>query len=180
MNSPLEYAAQRTSMPVQMSGLAIHTRRGDAKTESPTEKPVILPATDQQAPGLHAWADARFAVEIMAEHAFFFALLMPPELAAAERAEAERFHKTFKALFERIDASAPPESSGVRAFAAGVLEEIKPFIEYKARLGEAQAAGALRSLVWPCSSITPGMRPNAGRAGWNNWREANRNLTGKK
>ena len=29
-----------------------------------------------------------------------------------------------------------------------MTEEIKPFIEYKARLGEAQASGKLRSLVW--------------------------------
>jgi len=33
----------------------------------------------------HAWADARFAADILAEHAFFFALLMPEELAAKER-----------------------------------------------------------------------------------------------
>lgn len=145
MNIQLDHVAQRTPMP----GFAIHTRSGGAQTESPTEKLVILPAMDQQAPGLHAWADARFAVEIMAEHAFFFVLLMPPEVAAAERAEAERFHKTFQTLFERIDGNGPPEASGLKAFAAGILEEIKPFIEYKARLGEAQTTGALRSLVWP-------------------------------
>lgn len=136
-------------MPPHMPGFSIHTRSGGDQTESPTEKPVILPAMDQQAANLHAWADARFVVEIMAEHAFFFVLLMPPEVAAAERADAERFHKTFKTLFERIDANGPPEPSGLKAFAVGVLEEIKPFIEYKARLGEAQSTGALRSLVWP-------------------------------
>ena len=30
-----------------------------------------------------------------------------------------------------------------------MIEATKPFIEYKARLGEAQTAGTLRSLVWP-------------------------------
>ncbi len=36
----------------------------------------------------------------------------------------------------------------MKSFVSKVTEEIKPFIEYKARLGEAQAAGKLRSLVW--------------------------------
>jgi hypothetical protein len=30
-----------------------------------------------------------------------------------------------------------------------VSEEVKPFIEFKARLGDAQRSGQLRSLVWP-------------------------------
>ena len=30
-----------------------------------------------------------------------------------------------------------------------VIEEVKPFTEYKARLGQAQTEGKLRSLVWP-------------------------------
>jgi hypothetical protein len=30
-----------------------------------------------------------------------------------------------------------------------VVEAMKPFIDYKARLGEAQTSGSLRSLVWP-------------------------------
>ena len=142
---------EHISQPTPMSalGFVIHTRSGGDDAESKYEKPVILPAMDQQAPSLHAWADARFAVEIMAEHAFFFALLMPPELAAQERADAQRFHKTFTALLERIKESGPPDPSSLKPFAAGVVEEIRPFIEYKARLGEAQTDGSLRSLVWP-------------------------------
>jgi hypothetical protein len=130
-------------------GFTVRTRSGSAQAESPFEKLMILPEADEKSPSLHAWADARFAVDIMAEHALFFALLMPPEVAGRERSEAEGFHKKFSALYSRIDADGPPEPAGLKAFAGTVVEEIKPFIEYKARLGEAQASGTLRSLVWP-------------------------------
>lgn len=130
-------------------GFVIHTRAGGDVAESPFEKPLVLPALDDAAAGHHAWADARFAIDIMAEHALFFALLMPPELAAKERAEAEAFHRTFVDLYARIEADGPPKRSDVQLFAARVVEAIKPFIAYKARQGDAQQSGALRSLVWP-------------------------------
>lgn len=117
--------------------------------ETPTEKLVILPKREDRDVAAHAWADARFATDILAEHAHFFALLMPEELAAKERAEALRFQRDFEALYERIVAAPQPDRSAVNGFVGEVTEAIKPFIEYKARLGEAQASGALRSLVWP-------------------------------
>jgi hypothetical protein len=131
------------------TGMYVYTRKGGGDLEAPFEKPVIVPQQADHDPGNHAWADARFAADIMAEHGLFFALLMPEELAATERAEALRFSRTFADLHKQIDESAVPERSDVPGFARRVVEEIKPFIEYKARLGEAQQAGTLRSLVWP-------------------------------
>ncbi|MBA3778706.1 MAG: DUF2935 domain-containing protein [Chloroflexi bacterium] len=126
------------------------TRSPDAtKPESSYEKVVVLPRMGDDDPANHAWADARFAADILAEHALFFALLMPEELAAKERAEALRFKDSFSELYQRIDADGPPQRSDLRSFVATVTEPIKPFIEYKARLGEAQSTGKLRSLVWP-------------------------------
>ena len=122
---------------------------GSAEPESESEKLVIVPKLDDRDVAAHAWADARFAADIMAEHALFFALLMPEELAAKERAEALEFHRTFGALHERLGAGGLPERSSVRSFVRQFTEMVKPFIEYKARLGEAQASGELRSLVWP-------------------------------
>jgi Domain of unknown function (DUF2935) len=127
-----------------------HLRRPDAsRPESRYEKAVVLPHLEDHDPARHAWADARFAADIMAEHALFFALLMPEEVAAAERAEALRFHTGFSSLFKQIDGTPPPERGEVKTFVSGVVEAVKPFIEYKARLGEAQRSGKLRSLVWP-------------------------------
>jgi hypothetical protein len=89
--------------------MRIYTRSDDKKIESPYEKPVILPNPNDQEPADHAWADARFATDIMAEHAFFFALLMPEELAAKERKQALEFARKFGDLHKKIDGSAPPE-----------------------------------------------------------------------
>jgi hypothetical protein len=122
---------------------------GATGPESPTEKVMVLPKLGDNDPANHAWADARFTADFLAEHALFFALLMPEELAAKERAEALRFMQTFTALYERIDAGPPPARSELKRFAGDVNEAIKPFIEYKARLGDAQTSGRLRSLVWP-------------------------------
>ena len=138
---------QATAETKDISGFMQYTRGGGPEIEKPFEKPVIVPAFDNKDAAAHAWADARFAVDIMAEHALFFALLMPPETAGDERQEALRFNEIFTSLYQRIDDN-PPQPGDLKSFVSGVVEEIKPFIEYKARLGEAQASGKLRSLVW--------------------------------
>jgi hypothetical protein len=132
------------------STMDVFTRApGGRSPESKYEKVMILPKLEDADPARHAWADARFSADILAEHALFFALLMPEEVAKAERAEALRFMGSFTTLFERIDGSAPPERSELRRFVDTLIEQIKPFVEYKARLGEAQSTGKLHSLVWP-------------------------------
>lgn len=129
--------------------LVQHTRGGGAEVELPFEKPVVLPASTVADPAVHAWTETRFATDIMAEHGVFFALLMPPEVAAEERDQALRFAATFADLHRRIDAAAPPDPGDLKAFVRDVVEPIKPFIEYKATMGDAQQSGRLRSLVWP-------------------------------
>lgn len=93
------------------------------------EKPVITLAYSELDPGHHAWADARFATDIMAEHSLFFALLMPPELAPKERAEALAFADRFQQLHQRIDAAGPPARTDVKRFVADVVEQIKPLVD---------------------------------------------------
>lgn len=122
---------------------------GKPEPESQYEKIMILPKLEDADAARHAWADARFTADILAEHALFFALLMPEEVAATERAQALEFMRSFLALFKRIDASAPPERSELKRFTGDLVEQIKPFVDYKARLGEAQSTGKLHSLVWP-------------------------------
>ena len=126
-----------------------YTRSGGKDIEKPYEKPVIVPQEGDNDPAHHAWADARFATDIMSEHGLFFALLMPEELAPKERMQALEFSRTFGELHKQIDASSPPERSDIKTFTRTVTEAIEPFIEYKARLGEVQKSGSLRSLVWP-------------------------------
>jgi hypothetical protein len=133
----------------QAIGMEVHTRSGDETVEKPFEKPVILPMEEDEDPAKHAWADARFAADIMAEHGLFFALLMPPEVAQEERTEALNFAENFAALYQQIDSAGPPEKSDLKNFTKQVIEGMKPFIEWKATQGDAQKSGNLRSLVWP-------------------------------
>jgi hypothetical protein len=126
-----------------------HTRKGNGSAEGPFEKVVILPYADDNDLGRHAWADARFATDIMSEHGLFFALLMPPEIAAEERKQALAFSGLFADLNKKIEAMEPPRPGEVKAFVRQVTEEIKSFIEYKAARGDEQRSGKLRSLVWP-------------------------------
>jgi hypothetical protein len=126
-----------------------YTRQANGKLELPFEKPVVVPIPDEHDPTVHAWADARFWADIMSEHALFFALLMPEELAAKERRQALSYSKAFAELHQKIDADGAPRPSDLASFGNAVAEQVKPFIEFKARLGEAQRSGQLRSLVWP-------------------------------
>jgi hypothetical protein len=68
--------AQATAETRDRSGLLIYTRSGGRELEQPFEKPVIVPTAENNDPATPAWADARFATDIMAEHGIFFALLM--------------------------------------------------------------------------------------------------------
>src|SRR5688500_12356403 len=117
--------AQATTETRDYSGYIFYTRSGGREIEQPFEKPVIVPTAENQDPAAHAWADARFAIDIMAEHALFFALLMPPETAGEERKEALRFNQVFTNLYQQIDAN-PPNSSELKNFVSKITEEIKP------------------------------------------------------
>jgi hypothetical protein len=134
----------------QPKDFVVHVRSKDgSRSESKFEKEVILPALDQQDVCLHAWADARFAVENMAEHAQFFALQMPQGLAPREHEQAAQFEVKFKALFAKIIAEGPPQSKNLKTFCESVINEIKPFISFKADCAEAQASGKLYCLIFP-------------------------------
>jgi|SRR5688572_17027315 len=139
--------AQATARIKDISGFTQYTRGGGKEIEQPFEKPVIVPVSDNKDAAAHAWADARFAVDIMAEHSVFFSLLMPPETCEVERKQALDFADKFTKLYQEIDAG-HPSSGELKSFTGKIIEQIKPFIEYKAQLGDAQASGKLRSLVW--------------------------------
>lgn len=125
----------------------IYTRSGGKKLEN-FEKPVLLPRQDDEDAAAHAWADARFATDIMAEHGLFFALLMPEEVAAKERRDALRFSKRFSELHKKIDGMSL-DREDIQPFVRNIAGEIEEFILYKRAQQKAQESGKLRSLVWP-------------------------------
>ena len=90
-----------------MTDMLVYTRSGGPDLEG-FEKAVPLPAPDDADPARHAWADARFATDIMAEHALFFAMLMPPEVVPQERDQALRFSPTIADLHTTITLGTRP------------------------------------------------------------------------
>ena len=142
-------AARARQVPLPNRSFQVLTRRPGQPPESPIEKPVVLPAVQDRDPGNHAWAEARFWTDIMAEHALFIAMLIPPGTGEAEQAQAVSFAGQFLTLNERLGAMLPPPPDGVGQFVATVVGAIGPFSEFKARLGEAQRTGGIRSFAWP-------------------------------
>src|SRR5271167_95110 len=130
-------------------GIVQYDRDGIVSPDSPYEKIVILPEPNQTDPCIHAWCDARFATEILTEHALFFTLMMPPETCAAERQQAQQFYAKCSDLFKKIEANGVPKADSLKAFCQTVIDSFKPFIEWKVKMRDAQTSGPLRSLVWP-------------------------------
>jgi len=128
--------------------MQIHTRQG-SRGDEPYEKIVLLPELNDKDISKHLWADARFAVDIMAEHAFFFVLLMPEEVAGKQRKEAYQFFETFSGLGKDIDRMSEIKNDEIKPLVNDLTEEIKKFVEFKKVQQEAQETGKLRSLVWP-------------------------------
>jgi hypothetical protein len=83
----------------------------------------------------------------MMEHAQFFIMLMPGPELASERSEAERFQRTFADLLAKSKA-ARLDRSNYAAFNRSNIEALKPYADWKRRMGAEQASGKLRSLVW--------------------------------
>ena len=142
-------AARARLAPPPERSFQVLTRRPGQPPESPMEKPVVVPAAGDQDPSHHAWADARFATDIMAEHAVFMAMLIPPGTGETEQAQAIRFAHVFLTLNERIGAKPPPDRGELPRFTGMVVEPMKPLIDFKFLVGEEQRTGRARTLIWP-------------------------------
>jgi hypothetical protein len=114
---------------------------------NPAVKPVILAPENADIASLSR-AENLFWCDLMMEHASFFAMLMPGAELTAQRAEAEKFQRTFQAQYDRVKSTALDRTS-YAAFNRSTVESLKPFIDYKHRMLEAQNSGKLRSLVFP-------------------------------
>jgi hypothetical protein len=111
-------------------------------------KPVFVPEGGGADPVSFSLADTLFWTDILMEHGQFFVMLMPGQELATPRAEAEKFQASFAQQFDRVR-SASIDRSNYTQLNRQTVELVKPFIEWKRRLGEAQAKGKIRSLVWP-------------------------------
>jgi hypothetical protein len=111
-------------------------------------KPVFVPEGAALDPVSFSLADTLFWTDILMEHGQFFAMLMPGDELAHQRAEAERFRASFAEHFDHAR-TASIDRSNYLQLNRRTVELVKPFVEWKHRMSEAQARGKMRSLVWP-------------------------------
>jgi hypothetical protein len=109
-------------------------------------KPTYLPETGSKDPVAHSVAENLFWNEQMMEHAAFFVMLMPGPELAKQRAEAEAFKSTFASQLAK---SGTVTEGNYRAFNQSTIDEVQRLVDFKHRMREEQAAGRLKSLVWP-------------------------------
>ncbi len=126
---------------------ALGGRLGLPQTSEDWMKPVILPKQGSADPVEMSIAESRFWNEQMMEHAQFFVMLMPgPELEKV-RSDALGFQRSFDAQLSK-SRTARLDRSNYTAFNRANVELLKPYAEWKRKMGESQSAGKLRSLVW--------------------------------
>src|SRR3990172_2359755 len=119
----------------------------EAAGSPPTQKTMYLPPESTTDPAALSRAENLFWTDIMMEHAGFFVLLMPGPELAGQRSEAEAFQRTFQSQFDRAR-TAPMDRSAYAAFNRSTAGLIKPFVEFKQRMLQAQNSGKIRSLVF--------------------------------
>jgi len=137
------------AMPQRMTSSAT-LPAGAAKltTKNGGMKDVVLPAAGVDDPVSLSVADSLFWTDIMMEHALFFALLMPGDDLRNERGQAEAFQRRFASHLGRLRGESA-DRSNYAALNRATTEIVRPFIEFKQKMQDAQTSGRLHSLVWP-------------------------------
>ncbi len=121
-------------------------RRG-ITTKDGGMKPTFLPDSGSQDPVAHSVAENLFWNEQLAEHATFFVMMMPGPELATQRGQAEQFKNTFAAQLQKAK-TASLDRSNYAAFNRETVELVKPFVDFKHKMRDEQAAGRLKSLAW--------------------------------
>lgn len=130
---------------VLMPGLAQQRHRGVTAKEGGT-KPTYLPEAGSKDPVAHSIAENLFWNEQLMEHAVFFAMLMPGEELAAQRAETEKFKAAFA---DHLARSGTLTKGNLNEFNQSTIDHVRKFVDFKHRMRDEQSAGRLKSLVWP-------------------------------
>ena len=131
---------------------AQETTSGDLKRRGITSKdggmkPTFLPEPDSQDPVAHSIAENLFWNEQLMEHALFFSMMMPGPELATQRGQAEQFKNTFAAQLQKAK-TANLDRSSYATFNRTTIDLVKPFVDFKHKMRDEQAAGRLKSLAW--------------------------------
>jgi hypothetical protein len=110
-------------------------------------KPTFLPEPGSKDPVAHSVAENLFWNDQLAEHAVFFNMLMPGPELANHRAQVDAFKATFTNLLAQSRKGL--DKGNYVAFNRTTSDHVKKFVDFKHKLRDEQAAGKLKSLVWP-------------------------------
>jgi hypothetical protein len=127
--------------PETIGGARIGSLNGGAR-------PIYVTQPGSVDPVEHSVADTLFWAEQMMEHAMFFVMLMPGPELAQPRGRAEQFQRQFTDHIAQLRRSRLGRGDYV-AFNNSTLGLLRPLIEYKREMEEAQDGGRMHSLVWP-------------------------------
>ena len=111
-------------------------------------KPLFLAPEDATDAAIHSKVENLFWCDAMMEHASFFVMLMPGAELATQRAQAETFQRKFQAQYDRARIATFDRTTSA-GFNRSTIELMKPFIEYKQHMRDAQSSGKIRTLVFP-------------------------------
>ncbi len=149
-NDTIHSGLPRRSM-IKFSGMALMAiwsgKTIPLSASAQTGKDLYLAPEDSGDVAVHSRAENLFWSDIMMEHAAIFAMLMPGPELAAQRAQAENFQRSFQTQYDRAK-SASLDRNTYAAFNRSTVELIKPFVEFKHRMLEAQNSGMARTLVF--------------------------------
>src|SRR5688572_2666900 len=127
---------------------AVHAQGPGVVSVNGGRKPTFLPAPGSTDPVAHSVAEQMFWGEQMMEHAVFLTMFMPGDDLAQQRAEADRFKKTFEARLAGLK-SAPLTKDSYVASNEAAVKETRDFMAFKRGLIDAQASGKVHTLAWP-------------------------------
>jgi hypothetical protein len=113
-----------------------------------TRKSLAVAPDHTTDPAIHSRIENLFWCDMMVDHASFFAMLMPGPELATQRTRAETFQHTFQSQFDRVK-SATIDRTNYAALNRSTIELLKPIVEYKEQMLDAQRSGKVRTLVFP-------------------------------
>lgn len=120
-----------------------HSRRPQAREETPLAHPVVLPLQGDLDPCRLAWAEARFALELLTEHSLFFILLMP-HLAEVPLAYCTRLY----ALHHRLEQEGYPEPHALNKFIETTLSVLSRPLYERVRAERGELGLTKKATAW--------------------------------
>ncbi|HEX6179128.1 MAG TPA: DUF2935 domain-containing protein [Thermoanaerobaculia bacterium] len=141
-------AACSSALPSLASAVALPSGAAKLTTRNGGSKPVVLPQEGATDPVSMSVADTLFWTDIMMEHALFFALLMPGDDLNDERAQAQGFQRRFESHLGRVRGMSI-DRTNYQTVNRTTADMVRPFIDFKHTMQDAQTSGRLHSLVWP-------------------------------